>query len=301
VQLTEQVDSDQQMQLTEQEELRDILMIGGIGIFLPFSQEEAEIYVAGGAATIEEQSVETVKEELEQVFETAQAEAEADEGENEHSEECLIAFSQEAEEAVALELTAEEAGGKEHSEEWLNDFSQGAEKKEAVALKLAAKEAKEQAGRFITPWEMELEMLKDWLNNPGPTRELTEVELSEKVTEQPASQRETAEQRSATEWQLEATDEDEEEGMGDHDDLPNCRKFLQLRRLQKRDQPLEQLDKEIEDIRRLMLRSAETASEEQLSRRKEAAAAQQKAATAGRWSRWEAPDICLGSRRISNR
>jgi hypothetical protein len=49
-------------------------------------------------------------------------------------------------------------------------------------LKLAAKEAKERAGRFITPLEMELEMLEDWLNNPEPIRELTEVELSEKVT-----------------------------------------------------------------------------------------------------------------------
>jgi hypothetical protein len=66
--------------------------------------------------------------------------------------------------------------------------------------------------------------------------------------------------------------ETDEENMGDHDDLPNCRKFLQLGRLQKQDQPLEQLDAVIEEIRRLMLRSAETASEEQLSRRKEATA-----------------------------
>jgi DNA replication protein DnaD len=118
-----------------------------------FAQEEAEVCVADGAATTEEQSAVTVRkeEELEQTLEAAQAEAEEE---------------------------------NEHSEEWLNDFSQGAEKKEAVALKLAAKEAKEQAGRFITPWEMELEMLEDWLNNPEPARELTEVELSEKVTEQ---------------------------------------------------------------------------------------------------------------------
>jgi ribosomal protein S7 len=109
--------------------------------------------------------------------------------------------------------------------------------KEAVALELAAKEAKEQAGKVITPWEMELEMLEDWLNNPGPARELTEVELSGKVTEQQVSQRETAELKSAAEWQLEATDEDEEDGMGDHGDLPNCRKFLQLRRLHEQDQP----------------------------------------------------------------
>jgi hypothetical protein len=71
---------------------------------------------------------------------------------------------------------------------------------------------------------MELEMLEDWLNNPEPARELTEVELSEKVTEQKVSQRETAELKSAAEWQLEATDEDEEDGMGDHDDLLMCQK-----------------------------------------------------------------------------
>jgi hypothetical protein len=85
--LTEQVSSgmdlDQKMQLTEEEDLRSLIMIGGIEIFLPLSPEEEEIYVANEAATAEEQSVETVKEELEQVFETAQAEA-SDE-ENEHS------------------------------------------------------------------------------------------------------------------------------------------------------------------------------------------------------------------------
>jgi hypothetical protein len=162
--------------------------------------------------------------------------------------------------------TAQAEEENEHSEECLNIFSQEAER--AVALELAAKEAKEQAGKVITPWEMELEMLEDWLNNPGPARELTEVELSGKVTEQKVSQRETAELKSAAEWQLEATDEDEEDGMGDHSDLPNCRKFLQLRRLHEQDQPLEQLDAVIEEIMELMLRSAETASEEQLSRRR---------------------------------
>jgi hypothetical protein len=94
-------------------------------------------------------------------------------------------------------------------------------RKKCVALRLAAEEAEEQAGRFITPWEMELEMLEDWLNNPEPARELTEFELSEekRMTEQQVSQRETAELKTAVEWQLKATDEDEKDGMGDHDDL----------------------------------------------------------------------------------
>jgi hypothetical protein len=82
-------------------------MIGGIGVFLPFSQEEAEVCVADDAATTAEQSAVTVRKEegLEQTLEAAQA----DEEENEHSEEWLNTFSQEAERAVALELTAKEA------------------------------------------------------------------------------------------------------------------------------------------------------------------------------------------------
>jgi hypothetical protein len=48
--------------------------------------------------------------------------------------------------------------------------------------------------------------------------------------------------------------ETDEENMGDHDDLPNCRKFLQLGRLQKQDQPLELLDAVIKEISRLMIR-----------------------------------------------
>jgi hypothetical protein len=64
--------------------------------------------------------------------------------------------------------------------------------------------------------------------------------------------------------------ETDEENMGDHDDLPNCRNFLQLGRLQKQDQPLEPLDAVIKEINRLMIQSARTASEDRLSRKKEA-------------------------------
>jgi hypothetical protein len=38
--INSEMDLDQWMQLTEEEKLRDILMIGGIGVFLPFAQEE---------------------------------------------------------------------------------------------------------------------------------------------------------------------------------------------------------------------------------------------------------------------
>jgi hypothetical protein len=150
--INSEVSLDQQVQLNENEDMRDLLMIGGIGVFLPFSQEEGEIYVVGAPIVVEQSAVTVRKEErLEQTLEATQAEAEADEEEN------------------------------ERSEEWLNDFGQGDKKKEVVALKLAVKEAKERVGRFITPWEMDLEMLEDWLNNPGPARELTKVELSEKT------------------------------------------------------------------------------------------------------------------------
>jgi hypothetical protein len=63
--VSSKMDLDQQMQLTEEEDLRNLIMIGGIHIFLPFAQEEVENCVAD-AATTTEQLVETVrKEELE--------------------------------------------------------------------------------------------------------------------------------------------------------------------------------------------------------------------------------------------
>jgi uncharacterized membrane protein YcjF (UPF0283 family) len=75
-------------------------------------------------------------------------------------------------------LPKQEEEENEHSEEWLNDFSQEAEKKEAVALKLAAKEAKEQKQDEI------YHSMGDGARDAGglaeqsslPARELTEVE-----------------------------------------------------------------------------------------------------------------------------
>jgi hypothetical protein len=105
------VNLDQQVQLTEVKEHQDdILMIGGIQLFLPSAQEEAENSVVN-AATAGEQSqlMMTVKEEeeLEQAFETAQA----DERKNECSEEQLNNFSQQAERAVT-EADSTEADNK---------------------------------------------------------------------------------------------------------------------------------------------------------------------------------------------
>jgi hypothetical protein len=105
-------------------DLRSLIMIGGIKIFLPLSQGEEEIWVAYATTTEAKQPVATVKEEeLEKISEVSQPGEE-----NEHSEECLNAFSQEDEEVVALNLKAQIEEDDEHSEEWLNLFSQETEK-----------------------------------------------------------------------------------------------------------------------------------------------------------------------------
>jgi hypothetical protein len=71
-------------------------------------------------------------------------------------------------------------------------------------------------------------------------------------------------------WKVEAT---EERNMRDHVDLHIEKTEIQQSRMQKESHPLEQLDKDIEKIRKLILRSAqETASEEELRRRRPAIA-----------------------------
>jgi hypothetical protein len=87
-QMSSEMDLDQQMQLKREEDRRNLLMIGGIQIFLPFSRGEAKICVADATTTEEGQPVGTVKEGLEQISEASHA------GEkNEHSKEWLNIFS----------------------------------------------------------------------------------------------------------------------------------------------------------------------------------------------------------------
>jgi hypothetical protein len=206
--INSEVSLDQQMQLTEEEDLRNLLMIGGIQIFLPHSPEEAKVCVADEATTTEVgQLAETVrKKNWSRYLEAAQAEEE-----DEHSEEWLNIFSQETEKTAALELAEVE------EEEEVDNISLADLYEQIEALE-----------RRVIVQGMHIQQVK-----------------------------------------LEA----DEEGMGDHSDLPNCRKFLQLERLHEQGQPLEQLDEVIEEIRELMLGSAETVSKEKLSRRKEAVAA----------------------------
>jgi hypothetical protein len=157
------------------------------------------------------------EEESDHTLEAAQE----DEEENEHSEECLNTFSQEAERAVALELTTKEAEeDDDHSEEWLSIFSQEAE--ETATWEFAAKEEKGADNIcFADLWE-QIEALEERVKVQGV--HIQQVKL-----------------------------ETEEGGMGDHDDLLMCPKFLQLRRLHEHNQPLEQLDEVINEIMELMI------------------------------------------------
>jgi hypothetical protein len=99
------------------------------------------------------------------------------------------------------------------------------------------------------------------------TRELEEDSLSEEIVEKQLSD-EPAELESAAEWQVKATEE--ENNMGDQDDLPFDvyeEEELQPSRLHKESQPAEQLEEVIEEIRELMLKSAkEVVSKEKLNR-----------------------------------
>jgi hypothetical protein len=104
-----------------------------------------------------------------------------------------------------------------------------------------------------------------------PAEELTEVNQSKEEAEQQLSD-EAAELESTAGWQANATEE--ENNMRDQDDLPfdvYKEEELQPSKLQKKSQLAEQHEEVIEEVRRLMLRSArETASKEKLSRRKPA-------------------------------
>jgi hypothetical protein len=99
----------------------------------------------------------------------------------------------------------------------------------------------------------------------APARELEEAKLSEGEAKKRLSDQD-AELNFAAGWQVEATEE--EDGMGDLVDLPLDKdEEVQRSRMQKDSQPWEKLDKVIEGIRRLMLKSAlEAVSEEELSR-----------------------------------
>jgi hypothetical protein len=147
--------------------------------------------------------------------------------------------------------------GEEHSVELLRNFGQEAEQMETTTLRSAAEgKDKLQSGE-------PLEEAGD-----APAGELAEAKLSEKEAEQQLSGK-TAEMNFAVGWQAKAT-RDGENRMGDRIDLPICREEVQPRRLHKENQQLEQLDEEVEEIRKMMLRSAAESVSKGMNRREPA-------------------------------
>jgi hypothetical protein len=107
-------------------------MIGGIKVFLSYMPVEASV-CAVEAAIEEKYPAKTITEkEMEQISEVSQAEE------------------------------------KDHLEEWLEIFSQEAEGETVATLKLTTRKEEEDADKMLTPWEVDLEMLEDWLNHPEP-------------------------------------------------------------------------------------------------------------------------------------
>jgi hypothetical protein len=98
---------------------------------------------------------------------------------------------------------------------------------------------------------------------------MVEDNMSEEIENQQLSD-ETAELESVAEWQVKATEE--EDSMGDRYDLPfnqHKEEMKQSSLHERRSHPAEQLDREIEEIREVMVKlEKETASKENLRRRK---------------------------------
>jgi hypothetical protein len=97
-----EVSSYQQGQLIEKEDQKSLLMIGGIRIFLPSSQDKAREDVAEEAIKEGQPTMTVIEEE------------------------------------------------------------------KVEQMQISAPTEEEHANEMLTPWEMELEMLEDWLNNPEP-------------------------------------------------------------------------------------------------------------------------------------
>jgi hypothetical protein len=183
----------------------------------------------------------------------------------EHSTELLKIFSQEAE----LEMTAalEPAAEKEADD---IDFAELHEELEALEKGRHIQQVKlETYGGAYQPGE-QLEEARD-----VPAKELTEEDNLPKEKTKHQLGDETVELKFVVEWQLDATRGDKD-NMGDRVDLPTYEKEVQQRRLHKKSQPLEKLDIVIEEIRKLMLRSTEAVSKEEMNRGELAIAAGKK-------------------------
>jgi hypothetical protein len=185
--------------------------------------------------------------------------------------------------------------------------------------------------KMLTQWEKELRMLEDWLCHPDieddfpketfmqskekfhpkeqleivgvapaqeEAEELAEANLSREMVEQKLSE-EAAEFEPAVEWKASAIEG--EISMGDQYDLPfDQEEEMQQSRLPRESQPLDQLDKVIEEIREMMLKSTEeTFSRRKMNRGEPARAAGQQQQQHRKGADGQAPKRGLGSRRIS--
>jgi hypothetical protein len=74
--------------------------------------------------------------------------------------------------------------GDDHSEEWLEIFSQEAAKEMTTTLEPAAEEEEEHIFKMLTPWEMELEMMDDWLKHPEPVDDYHEKKVMQMLAEE---------------------------------------------------------------------------------------------------------------------
>jgi hypothetical protein len=260
--------SYQQGELMEEDQ-RSILIIGGIEVFLPSSPVEARACVAD-ATTEERQPTETVKEgEKEKILMSAPTE-------EEHTVEMLTPWEIELimledwlnnpEPEDGCQKTVTKIAREEHSTKLLRNFSQEAEQKMTIALKHAAEDEAE--------FQSE-EQLEEAGTEPTQGK-MVEANLSEEEEAEQQFSKGTPELKFAAEWKLSATRGDED-NMRDQVGL-SIDKYgeeeVQQKRLHKKSQPQEQLEEVIEEIKKLMLRSAEeTVSKEKLNRRDPAIAA----------------------------
>jgi hypothetical protein len=190
--------------ITEEEDQRSVLIIGGIQIFLPNSPTEASTSVSHEEMMQQESKREAM-------------------GPNDFKTNCVYDAGA-TEERQPTRIVKEEEKEK--------------------TLMSSPTEKEEHSDEFLTQWKQEMKMLEDWLNNPEPekdcqdavmqretgcqheekleeaedmpTREMTEVNLSEEEVEQQLSG-ETAELESATEWSTSAIGN--EDDVGDQIDL----------------------------------------------------------------------------------
>jgi hypothetical protein len=173
----------------------------------------------------------TVKGKLEQTLKSTQEEMKE---ENEHSMECLNTFSHQAESVVALKLTAEEKDAEaeeesEHSEKWLTAFSIEAEDTATWEFAAGAEEENEHSEEWLDIFSREAENTAARELAAADEEETDNICFAD-LWEQIEALEERIKVQGVHIQQVKL--EMDEEGMGDHSNLPDDQKFLQLRRLQ---------------------------------------------------------------------